>query len=424
MAESKKLNVYEAVTDRLIAQLDQGIIPWSKPWTGRADGAISGTTGKAYSLLNQFLLSKPGKYYTFRQASELGGHVRKGEKAQFVTFWKTYPVTRKNDEGEEVTESFPVLRYYNVFHESQIDGLPVSDPQPVQVPTASESAAEAERLIRNYLAFSGIKLSHVDGGDKACYSPTFDAITLPAKTQFPREDEYYSTAFHEMTHSTGAKSRLDRQIRNQFGSSLYGKEELVAEMGAAILVNHCGMESKQSFSSSTAYLQSWIKALKNDVRLAVSAASKAAKAADYILSAPDVDPVPAADPVPDPVPAAVPSVDLPQAIADREIYISAAHRLVDSQDHANIRISYGSGWMEIDCEAWCNTATISKTRQLVQLIRSDPDDTRSSSNLDTFRDCIRGKIGCNLLILDGYTKYAKRLTAEVKRWKKFETLCA
>jgi hypothetical protein len=227
-----------------------------------------------------------------------------------------------------------------------------------------------------------------------------------------------------MTHSTGAKSRLDRQIKNSFADELYSKEELVAEMGAAILVNHCGMESKQSFNNSAAYLQSWISALKHDKKLAVSAASKAAKAADYILSAPDVEPVPADDPVPDPVPAAVPSVDLPQAIADREIYISAAHRLVESQDHANIRISYGSGWMEIDCEAWCNTATISKTRQLVQLIRSDPDDTRSSSNLDTFRDCIRGKIGCNLLILDGYTKYAKRLTAEVKRWKKFETLCA
>lgn len=290
MAESKKFDIYEAVTARLIAQLDQGIIPWSKPWTGRADGAISGTTGKAYSLLNQFLLSKPGKYYTFRQASELGGHVRKGEKAQFVTFWKTYPVTRKNDEGEEVTESFPVLRYYNVFHESQIDGLPASDPQPVQVPTASESAAEADRVIRNYLAFSGVKLRHANGGDEAYYAPLSDSITLPAKTQFPREDEYYSTAFHEMTHSTGAKSRLDRQIKNTFADELYSKEELVAEMGAAILVNHCGMESKQSFDNSTAYLQSWIRALKNDKKLAVSAASKAAKAADYILSAPDVDP--------------------------------------------------------------------------------------------------------------------------------------
>lgn len=274
-------DIYAAVTDRIVQQLEQGVIPWNKPWTGVQSGAVSGTTGKPYSLLNQMLLGKPGEYYTFTQIRKLGGRIRKGEKSQMVVFWKQIPVEETNaDTGEKIRYSVPMLKYFNVFHVDQIDGI---EPKTIDPETYDPATDEtADRIISDYLNRSGVKLEHVKG-DEAYYSPSRDYVQLPLREQFQRMAEYYSTAFHELTHSTGHSSRLDRISRRAFfGNEEYSREELVAEIGAAALLNHCGIETGSSFKNSAAYIQSWLRALHNDKKMIVSAAGAAAKAFELI----------------------------------------------------------------------------------------------------------------------------------------------
>lgn len=274
-------DIYAAVTDRIICQLEEGYIPWQKPWGGVEGGAISGTTGKPYSLLNQMILGKPGMYFTFNQIQHLGGHVRKGEKSQIVVFWKQFStVEQDNATGEQREKVIPMLRYYRVFHMDQIEGLKVVPTEPQRTPT---SYPEAESIIQEYLHRSGVKLEHKIGDD-AYYSPLADRVVLPAMEQFHSTAEYYSTAFHELTHSTGHSSRLDRlRATAHFGNESYSKEELVAEITAAALINHTGLETQSTFHNSTAYLQSWLSVLRNDKRLIVTASGAASKAFDYII---------------------------------------------------------------------------------------------------------------------------------------------
>lgn len=274
-------DIYAAVTDRIISQLEQGIIPWSKPWTGTASGPISGATGKPYSLLNQMLLGKPGKWYTFQQIQKAGGRVLKGEHSSMVVFWKQIPIKEVSPEtGEEIQRLIPMLKYFNVFHISQTD-LPQDMPaDPAAFDPATDAAADS--IIADYLARSGVTLEH-RRGDEAFYRPSDDMVVLPLREQFSEMAEYYSTAFHELTHSTGHSSRLNRLTGKAFfGNEEYSKEELVAEIGAAALLNHCGIETASSFRNSTAYIQSWLRALRNDKRLIVSASGAAAKAFDLI----------------------------------------------------------------------------------------------------------------------------------------------
>jgi len=274
-------DIYAAVTDRIIEQLEQGAIPWNKPWTGIQSGAVSGITGKPYSLLNQMLLGKPGPWYTFNQVKNLGGKIRKGEKASMVVFWKQQKI-RETDPatGDPAEKLIPLLKYYNVFHISQVDGIEAATIAPEAFDPATDSAADA--IIADYLTRSGVKLEHRQG-DEAYYSPSADRVVLPLREQFPHMAEYYSTAFHELTHSTGHSSRLDRISRRAFfGNEEYSREELVAEIGAAALLNRCGIETAGSFRNSAAYIQSWLRALRNDKKLIVTASGAAAKAFDLI----------------------------------------------------------------------------------------------------------------------------------------------
>lgn len=278
------INVYQMVTDRIIAELEKGNIPWQwqKPWTGVQSGAISGTTGKAYSLLNQMLLRKSGKWFTWNQIQAKGWKVRKGERASFLVFWKNQLIKETDKQtGEEIEKSIPILKYYNVFHESQIDGYKPSPVDPEAVDPATDTTADA--IIADYLTRSGVTLEHRKS-DEAYYSPAFDRVVLPLREQFPDMAEYYSTAFHELTHSTGHSSRLNRLTGKAFfGNEEYSKEELVAEIGAASLLSYVGIETPKSFRNSTAYIQSWLKVLRNDSRFIVSAASRAEKAVNLIL---------------------------------------------------------------------------------------------------------------------------------------------
>ncbi len=279
-----KFDIYNAVTERIISQLEKGVIPWQKPWAGIQGGAISGTTGKPYSLLNQMLLGKEGEYYTFNQVVARGGVVRKGEKSQIVVFWKQVLINQPEDDStkEPIQKSIPMLRYYNVFHIDQCDGL-----KPHTKPAERPICPAADRIIKEYSNREIIEIRH-QKGDEAYYSPTRDCIVLPLLEQFLSGAEYYSTVFHEMAHSTGHISRLNRlKATAHFGSAEYSKEELTAEISAAALLNYTGTETKSSFRNNTAYIQNWLQVLKNDRRLIVTASGAAAKAVDYILNTED-----------------------------------------------------------------------------------------------------------------------------------------
>ena len=277
-------DVYSTVTERIIQQLEAGCIPWEKPWAGVQSGAISGATGRPYSLLNQMLLSKPGAYYTFNQIQKMGGTVRKGEKSSMVVFWKQIPIKEEDPAtGQQAERMIPMLRYYNVFHISQCDGIA---PATVVIESRKpDTDLTADTIISGYLNRSGVKLDHRQG-DEAFYSPIPDRVVVPLREQFHDKAEYYSTVFHELAHSTGHASRLNRLTgRAFFGNEEYSKEELTAEIGAAALLNHCGIETKRSFRNSAAYIQSWLNVLQNDKRMIVTASGAAAKAFDYITTA-------------------------------------------------------------------------------------------------------------------------------------------
>jgi antirestriction protein ArdC len=271
-------SVYEIVTARILEQLEKGVVPWRKPW--RAEMPCNLISGKLYRGLNVFLLASQGygsRYWlTYRQAEKLGGYVRKGERSALVTFWHIgEEKTRIGQDGSiEKTQPF-LLRYYNVFNLEQTEGI--------DIPRVSTAPAMAPIDRCEALVAGMPNPPRREQSDRAWYRPSTDTVGMPALGLFDSSEEYYSTLFHEMTHSTGHVSRVGRegiQQLNTFGDDSYSLEELVAEMGAAMLCGVCGIQT--TFENSAAYLQSWITRLRSDSRLLISAASAAQKAADFI----------------------------------------------------------------------------------------------------------------------------------------------
>ena len=279
-----KTNVYEMVTERIIAELEKGVIPWEKPWTGVRSGAYNRVSKRPYSLLNQMLLKHTGEYATYKQWQDLGGQVKKGEKSEIVVFWKIFETEETNkDTGEKETKKIPLLRYYNVFHISQVEG--VEPLKPEQLNDEVEPIEEADKIITDYITREHIEFTECRSNE-AYYSPSSDRVVVPMKGQYKVINEYYSTTFHELTHSTGHKNRLNRLETGAvaaFGSETYSKEELVAEIGSASLMNLLGIETVKTFRNSAAYIQSWLQVLRNDNKFIVSASSKAEKAVNYII---------------------------------------------------------------------------------------------------------------------------------------------
>ena len=285
-------DVYQEVTNAIIAQLEKGIIPWHKPWTGSAGGAISHTTGRAYSLLNQLML-KPGEYLTFNQCKAEGGFIKKGSKANIVVFWKIYKKEVSDENGQPVYDeegnrkyrNLPVLKYYQVFHIDDCEGI--QPKYPAKEIKEVDPANKAEQVFSSYIRRENIHLDRDCISDEAYYSPVLDSLHLPMFHQFDRMEEYYSTAFHEATHSTGHTSRLNRftgaAAAAHFGSTEYSKEELTAEIGAACCLARCGISTDGTLKNSAAYIQSWLQALKNDKKMIVGAAARAEKAVNYIF---------------------------------------------------------------------------------------------------------------------------------------------
>ena len=276
-----KFNIYEVITQRFIEQLENGVIPWRKPWTGTRNGAYSRYSKRPYSLLNQMLLGKSGEWLTYRQITQLGGFVNEGERSSMVVYWNM--LTVPDEEDADRTKSIPILRYYKVFHIDQTTGIKLLDLEEIDV--ILEPNRDAETVIQNYIAKTGVAFN-VKVSDEAFYDPKQDSITIPCMEQYSSVSDYYSTAFHEITHSTGHKDRLDRLVDGAFlrDRNKYAKEELIAEIGSASLCNLCGVETPEVFENSAAYIQNWINALNGNKHLIVSASSKAQKAVDFILN--------------------------------------------------------------------------------------------------------------------------------------------
>lgn len=310
---SAKRNVYQIVTDKIVEQLSQGLIPWQKPWTYAGSGmtdlrncAINYTTRKPYSMLNQWLLGfRAGEYLTYKQAEKLGGKVKKGAEGGMVVFWgSTIIRTKKKDEDVEDGDDtepttimeereVPVLKYYHVFHIDDIDGIEskyADEPEDAET-EMPDPIDSAEELIWDYLLREPkLKFQNDRPSDRAYYSPAADAVVVPMISQYAVKEEYYSTTFHELTHSTLPAYRCDRRDEcgiAAFGSQNYSREELVAEIGAAMLCNIAGIDCSKAFKNSVGYIQSWLRQLQNNPKWIVWAAARAEKAARYIQYGPE-----------------------------------------------------------------------------------------------------------------------------------------
>lgn len=288
-----KANVYQMVTDRIVEEMQKGIIPWQKPWKGAQatgeDVAINYVTRRAYSVLNQWLLGEPGEYLTFKQATDLGGHVKKGAKARMVVFYTKAEYKERDEQtGEEVLKSYPLLKYYHVFHLNDCEGIESKIVPGEKIEFDCQPDEVAEKIIAEYVAReNGLVFVNDKPSGRAYYSPSEDKVVVPMLSQYEHNAEYYSTCFHELTHSTLTESRCNRVTENAkayFGNADYSREELVAEMGAAMLCSVAGVDTVKAFRNSVAYIQNWIAALKNDNKMIVWAAGRAEKAAKYILN--------------------------------------------------------------------------------------------------------------------------------------------
>jgi antirestriction protein ArdC len=294
MAKESVSKAYEKINERIFALLEQGVVPWHKPWkAGNAGMPANLSSKKPYRGINVFLLNVSGfnsRYWlTYKQATEKGGQVRKGEHGYPVIFWKWNDKEEKNEEtGRLERKRFPLLRYYTVFNLEQIDGI--EDPDGVKDEELIEfkPIEAAEKVVADMP--SKPKVKHQV--NRACYFPVYDEVHMPKPERFDSEEFYYQTLFHEITHATGHESRLNRrnstEARN-FGDSKYSQEELVAEMGAAFLCGHCGIE-QATLENSASYIASWLQVLKNNKKMLVNAAAQAQKAADFILALDETPP--------------------------------------------------------------------------------------------------------------------------------------
>ena len=296
---SKKVDVYQMVTDRVMAHLEQGIIPWQKPWKNIASGceddlAISYSSRKPYSFLNQMLLGRNGEWLTFNQVKEMKGSIKKGAKAGMVVFYKRIAIkeTVKDAEGNEMEKQavIPMLKYFNVYHIDDCMGIDTKiQPKPAEAEdeVTIEPIEAAEKVISGYLSREkSLKLHNDRPSSRAFYSPMFDEVTVPMMKQYDMKDEYYSTLFHELVHSTMTPERMNRAegMNNHFASQKYSREELVAELGAAMLCAATGINNDGAFKNSVAYIQGWMKELKDDRKAIVWAASRSEKAARFIYN--------------------------------------------------------------------------------------------------------------------------------------------
>ena len=290
-------DIYQTVTAQIITALEAGTPPWICPWTGNPVSAAPAnlSTGRPYRGINTLLLNLQSmargyplnRWITFQQARQVGACVRRGETGTPIVFFNMFDVAGAKSSGRHAANDassrkvIPLLRSFTVFNAAQVEDLPDSLTALPPVPEGWNPVSAAAAI----MARSEATIRH--GGDRAFYRPSDDAIQLPPASAFSVADDYYSTALHELTHSTAHPSRCNRVLSGRQHIQPYAFEELVAEMGSAFLCSHCGIAGQLQHAS---YIAHWLEALRNDKRLIFTAASLAQKAADYLIGVQDMLP--------------------------------------------------------------------------------------------------------------------------------------
>ncbi|MDX7951797.1 zincin-like metallopeptidase domain-containing protein [Lichenihabitans sp. Uapishka_5] len=286
-----KTDLYQSITDRIVASLEQGVRPWTKPWSGtEMEGRIvlpKRGNGEAYRGINILMLwgaaqergFRAPSWLTYRQAQAMGGQVRKGETGSMVVFASSLTRTETDSgSGEEQEHRIPFLKSYTVFNVEQIDGL--GDAFPLSTEPALQAFARSERAERLFAA-TGADIRH--GGNRAFYQIADDYVQMPPAEAFRDPASYYAVLAHEVTHWTRHESRLDRSFgRKRFGDEGYAMEELVAELGSAFL--SAGLDlTPEPREDHASYIENWLRVLKGDKRAIFTAASHAQRAADFLI---------------------------------------------------------------------------------------------------------------------------------------------
>jgi antirestriction protein ArdC len=287
-----KQDIYERITGKIVADLEQGVRPWMKPWNaehaaGRITRPLRGN-GIPYNGINVIMLWSAAMaagysapiWMTFKQAKDLGGHVRKGETGELVVYADRFRKTEIDEaSGQELERDIPFMKGYTVFNVEQVEGLPdhfYTPAAPRLDPVQRSDHADA------YFVATGASINH--GGNQACYSVTLDRIQMPPFETFRDAESYYATLAHEVTHWTRHPDRLNRDFgRKRWGDQGYAMEELVAELGAAFVSADLDL-TPEPREDHAAYIGSWLQVLKNDKRAIFSAAAHAQRAADYLGS--------------------------------------------------------------------------------------------------------------------------------------------
>ena len=289
MTQHVKSDIYTRVTEKIIAALEQGERSWVPRWNAAHQaGPVSRPlrqNGIPYRGMNVLLLWAEAMekgyaapiWITFKQAQELGAHVKKGEKGALVVYANTVDKTETNENGEDIERRIAFMRGYTVFNVEQVEGLPQhyyakpADPLPV---------TERMAAVEDYITATGADIRH--GGDSAYYAPGPDFVQMPQFETFKDKEGYYATVLHELVHWSGAKRRLDRSFgEGKFGNESYAREELVAELGAAFLCADLGI-TPEVRDDHAPYIASWLEVLKRDKRAIFSASAHAQRAADYL----------------------------------------------------------------------------------------------------------------------------------------------
>jgi len=284
-----KADVYERITGQIVTELEKGVRPWFKPWNAEhAAGRITRplrSNGIPYRGINVLMLWSEAMtkgfsapiWLTFKQALELDAHVKKGEKGSLVVYASTVTRTETDaDSGEESERDIPFMKGYTVFNVEQVEGLPAQ-----YYARAEPRLDTMQRIDRaeKFFAATGVNIQH--GGNRAFYSVAHDRVQMPPFETFRDAEAYYATLAHEVTHSSGAKHRLDRDLSGRFGAESYAVEELIAELGSAFLSADLDL-TPEVRADHASYIASWVKVLKDDKRAIFTAAAHAQRAADYL----------------------------------------------------------------------------------------------------------------------------------------------
>lgn len=282
-------NVYKLVTDRIIAQLAQGTIPWRKPWkdAGHPQNLIS---KRPYRGINIWLLASLGYaqnlFLTYNQLKQVGGTIREGEKGHMAIFWKV--VSKEEDSGAAATTTAKrkaLLRYYWVYNVEQCEGIDHLVDEAIG--NTNAVILDCEKVIEDMPQKPKIQFKEPD----AYYHPGKDYVNMPKMKTFIHSAAYYATLFHELVHSTGHQSRCDRkevQLMTPFASDVYSTEEIIAELGTCYLTSVTGI-APITFENNAAYIQGWIERLQNDPSVIVYASTQAQRAVDFILNVKPVE---------------------------------------------------------------------------------------------------------------------------------------